>query len=136
MSGGYQEITSQEIGVVARSKKETCDILTTQGLYYFPPIESTRASFVADVITGSKKVSHRCLHFYRCFIEVMWMWESYHKLMDCEQKTLSNLLKPSSRLKSILLKVKVDTSFPRSFIWNLGKKWKMKSSIVNSIAPK
>ena len=42
--------------MVARSKKEAYDVLTSQGLYYLPPIESTRADFVSDVIAGSKNV--------------------------------------------------------------------------------
>ena len=56
MEDNEEEITSHELGVVARSKKEAYDVLTTQGMYYFPPIESTRADFVADVLTGAKKV--------------------------------------------------------------------------------
>ena len=56
MQDSQEEITSYELGIVARSKKEAFDVLTTQGMYYFPPIESTRADFVEDVLIGAKKV--------------------------------------------------------------------------------
>ena len=51
-----EEISANEFQMVARSKKEAYDVLTSQGLYYLPPIESTRADFAADVIAGSKNV--------------------------------------------------------------------------------
>ena len=65
MEDNEEEITSHELWVVARSKMEAYDVLTTQGRYYFPPIESTRADFVADVRTEAKKVQFQLLFFYR-----------------------------------------------------------------------
>ena len=56
MDQNNQEISANEFQMVARSKKEAYDVLTSHGQYYLPPIESTRADFVADVIAGSKKV--------------------------------------------------------------------------------
>ena len=56
MEGEKEEISANEFQMVARSKKEAYDVLASQGLYYLPPIESTRADFVADVIAGSKNV--------------------------------------------------------------------------------
>ena len=55
MEVNQEEITSHELGIIARNKKEAYDVLITQGMYYFPPIDSTRADFVADVLTGAKK---------------------------------------------------------------------------------
>ena len=54
MDQDNQEILSNEFQMVARSKKEAYDVLTFYGQYYLPPIESTRADFVEDLIAGSK----------------------------------------------------------------------------------
>ena len=51
-----QEISANEFQIVSWNKKEAFDVFASHGQYYLPPIESTRADFVADVIAGSKKV--------------------------------------------------------------------------------
>ena len=65
MEDNQEEITSHELGIVARSKKEAYNVLTTQGMHFFPPIDSTRADFVADVLTGAKKAWFLLLIFCR-----------------------------------------------------------------------
>ena len=57
MEEQYEEITAKQFGIAARSKKEAYTIITCQGDYYLPPIQSTRADFIADVLTGEKKVT-------------------------------------------------------------------------------
>ena len=61
MEDNEEEIISHKLGVVARSKKETYDVFTTQEMYYFPQIESTGDDFIADVLTRAKKVQ---FHYY------------------------------------------------------------------------
>lgn len=57
MESQDDEIEAQKIGVVARSKKEAYTTLTIVGDYYLPEIDKTRADFVADLMSGPKRVS-------------------------------------------------------------------------------
>ena len=56
MEEQYGEITAKQFGIAARSKKEVYSVITCQGDYYLPTIQSTRADFIADILTGEKKV--------------------------------------------------------------------------------
>ena len=56
MAEQTEEITAKEFGIAARSKKEAYDVMTIQRDYYLPPVESTRADFVADILIGNIKI--------------------------------------------------------------------------------
>ena len=61
----YEEITAKQFGIAARSKKEAYRVITCLGDYYLPPIQSTRADFIADILTGEKKV---CKLYMICIV--------------------------------------------------------------------
>ena len=47
-----------EMKIHGRSKKELFNLLTIQGHYYLPSISQCNADFIAQIMTGGKKVKN------------------------------------------------------------------------------
>ena len=55
-SEGSTFITLNDFKKIARSKKEAYDTLAVYGRYYLPPIDQVDSDYIADVLSGHKKV--------------------------------------------------------------------------------
>ena len=53
-----KEMSYQELGLKARSKKELYNLLTADVGIYLPPIKEANAKYLSDVLSGVKRVSH------------------------------------------------------------------------------
>ena len=53
-----KEMSYQELGLKARSKKELYHLLTADVGIYLPPIKEANAKYLSDVLSGAKRVSH------------------------------------------------------------------------------
>ena len=52
----HVDLHANEMKIHGRSKKELFNLLTIQGHYYLPPISQCNADFIAQIMTGEKKV--------------------------------------------------------------------------------
>ena len=50
-------ITTSQLGIKCKSKKEVHQLMATEGHVYMPPIKLSNHDYVAGVIEGSIKVS-------------------------------------------------------------------------------
>ena len=53
-----KEMSYQELGLKARSKKELYHLLTADVGIYLPPIKEANAKYLSDVLSGAKRVSN------------------------------------------------------------------------------
>jgi hypothetical protein len=58
------EVNIKDLEIKARSKKELYNLLQVEGNVYLPPIGQAHHDFIADIISGAKKVSFTNLTYY------------------------------------------------------------------------
>ena len=108
--------------MVARSKKEAYDVLTSQGLYYLLPIESTRADFFLMSLLDQecKTLIHKIIQVLHCKdvkIRVVPLVKGFHV------NDIINFAKAKFPIETYFAESKSGYIIPpRSFIWNLSKK--------------
>jgi hypothetical protein len=56
-------MTTEDVGVHARSKKELFRFIQNKGGVYLPPIEQCNYEFIRGIISGDKKVCWVFIHF-------------------------------------------------------------------------
>jgi hypothetical protein len=57
MESEEPELNFNQMSIIASSKKEVFDVLENEGNYYLPNLGEANSDFIADIISGEKKVS-------------------------------------------------------------------------------